>query len=54
VKGFNVGFRDTPWITQDDPPDDPQIYVAYGDAQAYPEYLVSFKPASSMTSQAIC
>jgi poly [ADP-ribose] polymerase 10/14/15 len=43
VKAFKKGFSDTPWITRDDPPDDPQIYVTYHDAQAYPEYLVKFK-----------
>ena len=46
TKGFKLGFKDTPWITQDDPPDDPQIYVTYHDAQAYPEYLVKFKQGS--------
>lgn len=46
TKGFKLGFRDTPWITRDDPPDDPQIFVTYHDAQAYPEYLVKFKQGS--------
>jgi len=50
-KGFKVGFSDTSWITQDDRADDPQIYVTYHDAQAYPEYLVKFKQGNDGSSK---